>query len=388
MTLATSGSKHHSLSCCGSNLPSFISSARGEIVMAAPVPRCDDSNAMTAIGFMPLPCSDTWNPPAGEVAGVRWSQKQCTKCARLPTPQQHVVCGFCYEFGRRLMDDWYQAIVTMSPLGQRSGAPMRMPGPGVSARSRMITPAWPAIPAAGANRFREFWTRLCVPCERLEQDNFERLISNHNANVATPLYAPPPDTLGMWDWPWNTCTCLKEFGWSDQIRQPPDTNDPPAVVRDPAQPAIRITSGPPVMGDEKEFLCIDHGHLQAKFGDRRAQRNLNDKWLRETSRSASGKLCIASARTKARRDRPASSSHRACRCGGDADTKPYDAEVLLCMACEGLWCLVRKGTPGSKYQNMQTRATRRNAPNPGVTSRSRNVGNMTLGRARENFTDE
>lgn len=126
---------------------------------------------------------------------------------------------------------------------------------------------------------------------------------------------------------------MKEFGWADQVRQLPDSNAPP-FVRDPAQPPIRTTSGPPRFGDEKEYLCVEHDDLQAIFGANRDRRDANDMWLRETSRSASGKLCLASSRTKTRRDKPASSSHRACRCGGDADTKPYDAEVLLCMVPE------------------------------------------------------
>lgn len=131
--------------------------------MAAPVPPCGDSNALTAMGFGALPCSDTLNPPPGGVPGIRWMKKQCTECARLPVPHPHLVCGACYEFARAMFDDWYQDIVSMSPLGQRNGARLRTPGPGVSVRSTKVTPAWPPVPAPGQNRFSEFWTRLCVP---------------------------------------------------------------------------------------------------------------------------------------------------------------------------------------------------------------------------------
>lgn len=134
------------------------------IIMAAPVVPCDDSITMLALsGFAPL-CTDLLNAPPGHANGPRWAQKQCTDCAKGgPAATQHMVCGACYEFARELEDNVYQEIVSMSPIGQPSGAPFLVPGPGVPIRGTIGTPAWPAIPPPGAVRFRGFWTRLCVP---------------------------------------------------------------------------------------------------------------------------------------------------------------------------------------------------------------------------------
>lgn len=195
----------------------------------------------------------------------------------------------------------------------------------------------------------------------------------------------------MWNYPRNTCSCLKEFGWVGETRQPPNSNffniaGIAPHVRHGAQPALPVTSGPPAplrLGREKEYNCWECFAITMFL--LLTERNRNDEWLRTTARAASGKLCIASARTKARRDTAASSSYRACRCGADVDTRVYEPEVLLCMGCEGIWILQQKNTPGSKYQSLrQDGRPRRTAPN----SVSRTTGDMRLRRPRENFSDE
>lgn len=271
----------------------------------------------------------------------------------------------------------YDSVVKRSPIGTPNGL-----AHGTIPPSNWPWPPWPPVIPGQTTRFTAFWTRLCSACERIEQDNFETAIANFTAGPAAVIAA------GQWEQPLNTCTCLKQIGWQRNLTAlPPDAAAPPVgppiVGAVPGNclhpPTGNYTGGPPPR------LCVDC-HFNT-YEQLRATRDLNDDWLRTTSRSADGKLCIASTATKNRRDAPASSSHRACRCGGDVDVPPHQAEVLLCMACSGLRCLIRKTAPLSRNSGTIVRARRTLANKPPLASQSRGIGDMSLGRVRNQFSD-
>ena len=301
--------------------------------------------------------------------GHHLSVMNCTILARHHPPGVLPwICGRCYNHSWNAMI-LYDNVVSRSPIGTPTGAAHgTIPASG--------TP-WPPQPAGQAHRFHDFWTRLCSACEIIEQDRFEVAIANFVTPPAAVILA------GQWDQPTNTCTCLKLIEWQVNLGPPPDPigHGPVAAVPGAcAQPPTLPYSG----GTNLRRLChVCHDGL---YDELKAERDLNDEWLRTTSRSADGRLCLASAATKNRRDTLASSSHRACRCGADVDVPPHLAEVLLCMACSGLRCLVRKSNPGSRYNGLKARA-RRNVPTAPLAPQSRGTGNLTLGRPRNQFLD-
>jgi hypothetical protein len=215
--------------------------------------------------------------------------------------------------------------------------------------------------------------------ESIEQEKIDINIRRTQAagGVVPNLFA------ATWDYPWNTCTCIKAIGWPGPALQPPTLPG-----RHAGQPPLRPTTGARgrernCIGDDPANSCYD-----SVLNNLVARRDANDLWLQSISRPKAGVLCRASPSTKRARNKAKSSSHRACTCGGNAsDTQPHNAEVLMCMACEGLWCLIQRGTPGSKYQAPR-RSPRRNAPSGGDALRNaRGVGDMRLGRPVAPYTD-
>lgn len=278
----------------------------------------------------------------------------------------HMVCGSCYNLSWGVHVGDYDNIVSCSPIGTPTGA--AHPASNIPASNI----AWPPLPAPGTSRFGAFWTRLCSACERIEQDKFEESIASFTGFMPAPApgQTPPAD---MWDYPRNTCGCLIKIGWPANLAAPPA---PAAAAGQP--PVLPVAFAAPWK------LCQnDHQTLVANLV---REKNNNDMWLRNLSRTADGRLCLASAATKRRRDHPKSSSHRACRCGADVDTLPHQAKVLLCMGCNGLRCLIRRSAPASRYQNTPTRP-RRNITKSGPGGTSRGIGDMTLGRETNQFYD-
>lgn len=225
----------------------------------------------------------------------------------------------------------------------------------------------PPPPRAGGGPpiFPEFWTRLCSVCERLEQAKFD-------VNINWPTINQPANAAEMWNRPWNTCTCRKKFGNAGLLPHP----RPPLAIRDgphrpPPPPAL-----PPPQTNPSERYCLQH-HRQI-YDDLKFDKEANETWPEDISRSWDGKLVWPSQSTRNRR--AARGSFRACRCGADADVVNNTPEVTLCMACEGLWCHVRMGTAASRYR-IPVRL-RRNAPRKvkGHTQRARGQGNVKLQR--------
>ncbi|KXT07244.1 hypothetical protein AC578_2422 [Pseudocercospora eumusae] len=353
------------------------------------VPCVDGLQAGAPLGA----CTNGLAAPAGTglPPNVHWMRQRCTN----RTSPYHAwpnedVCGQCYDITTGLGNatSVYDALTKKSPEGRPDGNPMRAGDPS--------TRPWPTpVPEAGGPWFAGFWTRLCKPCERLEQEKFFWLIFDFNLGLPSPPWARE-----VWNYPFNLCTCVRAVGWPGPGAPPVPPNHQPAQPAGAgAGAAAAVSVQPPVdpltlpmgatgvfgaAGILKERYCMrDHGDVLNALLN--AKRN-NDDWLRTLGRTTDGRLCRASNATKRRRNRNNSSSYRACHCGGDADVHPHEAEVLLCMGCGNMRCLVEMGTAGSRYPRpLRSRRTRgqttTNGPQP------RGAGSNALGRPRGNFVD-
>ena len=289
----------------------------------------------------PPPCDDHahW---AGTIAGhtcsigpadSRMSRQNCAYFGRtLHAGLFHMVCGNCYNLSWAARGV-YNDMVSCFPIGTPTGA--ADPASGIAA-SGVAWPGPPPVPHMP--RFTEFWTRLCSVCERIEQDKFEEAMATFIPGVFPPPAPGRTDPVHMWDYPLNTCGYLMQIGWPANVPVPPNPPGPmaaPGVIGQPAVAPVRIAAPFKLCRTSHDITALNIG----------ARKVLNDTWLRNLSRTADGRLCLASNRTKNRRDSPASSTHRACRCGADVDTMAHPPEVLQCMACQGLRCLIRKNDP-------------------------------------------
>jgi len=162
-----------------------------------------------------------------------------------------------------------------------------------------------------SNVSRHFLTRLCRVCEEREMILLNQ--RNQNDNALRPPLPPLAQRNAMVDWPRNTCTCKK-------------------AALDPST------------------RCRPHRreHYAATMPRLNAQRVANREWLQRVELDATGtprfrenpddirRLDIhrEGERRRGRLQRP--QLMRACRCGADPVGDVDQAQVLLCMSCEGI----------------------------------------------------
>ncbi|EME85951.1 uncharacterized protein MYCFIDRAFT_171789 [Pseudocercospora fijiensis CIRAD86] len=205
-------------------------------------------------------CTNGLAAPAGTglPPNVHWMRQRCTN----HTSPYHAwpnedVCGQCYDITTGLASATavYEALTKKSPEGRPDGNPMRAGDPS--------TRPWP-VPVVGAagTVFDAFWTRLCRPCERTEQERFARRIFDLNIGVPSP-----PSARQAWNYPMNLCTCIRAVGWPGPGQPPiPANHQPPqppggipiaAVNVQPPVDSVNLPMAP--AGMLKERYCLsDH----------------------------------------------------------------------------------------------------------------------------------
>lgn len=266
----------------------------------------------------------------------------------------HQTCGRCYDnsHGQAWLAGPAGAVASMTTVGPTNPWPPMVPG------------------GPNAAMFPEFWTRLCSVCEQQEQERREPDLMLYALNGNT--VNQPANAVQMWHWPHSTCTCRKLLGGPGHLP--------------PAGPVLAIRDGPhpgaPPPTNPSQRFC--QAHLQNQFNELNTIKEANCDWLRTVSRSGDGKLCMAGQTTLNHRD--ADLSYRACRCGANVDTMAFPPEVVMCMACEGTWVMVRRGL-GSRYgvrRRSGRKVPRRDAE---IRSKPRGQGDQSLQRVREDFPD-
>lgn len=254
-------------------------------------PHCQDK------GFHPPPphgpCSADTNVHA------HWHEHPCAigvQCGGL-----RGVCGACHN--DTVSRPW--ANTTRLAIG-RINPPPQPPG------------GWPAgAPAAWTG----FLTRLCKACEGAEQAKYHFYLNNQGT-VTTMAARPAPALFAQMNWPVITCTCDWQLGRIGPV------------------PALGPALDP--------RWCYDD--VRARRDDLIQTRNLVDAWLRTAARDVNGRTCHVSGHRLNSRLSRRRASYRACRCGAEVDTTIANAEVWMCMACQGLWHVALPGTPISRYQ--------------------------------------
>lgn len=156
--------------------------------------------------------------------------------------------------------------------------------------------------AQETNRWRDFWTRLCQLCEEREQ----LLVHQRNGTGANLFaIAPPGNQNQMVNYPVNTCICLNDGLAREKYCKP---------HRKVHWDSIRTGN---------------NGMVQV--------RNRNKEWLRTVAVDNNGVLCRASAaRLVSRAGADPNRYNRGCRCGREINPN-NNAQVYLCMVCEGIW---------------------------------------------------
>lgn len=264
------------------------------------------------------PCSSSINMPPGTPASQMnlYRSKPC----RDQHGYIHNICRYC-ELNIHHQQFWK---VAKTHLTRRP--PMPSPPPPANAQPRYnlrprnvranavqsVVPLRQTLP-------RYFSTTMCRSCE--EREIILRL---QRDSVPGPL--PPNHVARMPGYPANTCTCLHIL--------------------------------------EGSVLCHRHrkgGWLRNKDRLNR-QRKANATWLGGIEyRQATGTTHTASAATRQRRS--ANRIWRACRCGEDPIANPAHAEVLQCLACEGINILSNNHIPVPLPGGFLTPLRRRNSSN-------------------------